>query len=88
MKFISLATWRDLSDGHLYHEGDSFPFDGREVDKGRLQELVSGHNRAGLVLLRAVDEPKAEAKGKEPEKAPEVPEKPKASRARRTTAKK
>jgi len=66
--FVSATTWRDLTDGHLYHEGEPFPFDGREVDPGRIGELESGRNRAGMRLIRAVaaekdktDEPKAEA---------------------------
>lgn len=74
MKFISLATWRDLTDGHLYHEGEPFPFDGREIAPGRIAELGNAHNRAGLALIRAdeapdevTEAPKAEA----PEKAPE-----------------
>ena len=37
MEFISVATWRDLTDGHLYHEGDRFPFDGREVPADRTE---------------------------------------------------
>ena len=72
--YISLATWRDLTDGHLYREGEHFPFDGREVPEGRLDELVSGRNRAGLVLIQAIefqDEPKEARKEEAPEKATE-----------------
>ena len=89
--YISNGTWRDLTDGHLYHEGDIFPFDGREIKKERLDELGSAHNRAGFALIRACevqDEPKAARKEKAPEKAAEAPEtKPKA-KARKTTVKK
>lgn len=53
MKYISLTTWRDLKDGHLYHEGDKFPFDDREVSPERIAELETGVNRAGLKLIRA-----------------------------------
>ena len=53
MKFICLADWRDLTDGHLYRKGDQFPFDGREVAQERLDELESGRNRAGLRLIQA-----------------------------------
>ena len=88
MKYISATTWRDLSDGHLYHEGDLFPFDGRVIEEERLRELGNANNRAGLVLVRAVDEPKAEPKEKEPEKAPEAQKKPKAAGTKKTTAKK
>lgn len=65
--YISTGKWRDLSDHHLYHEGDPFPFDGRAVDKARLAELESGKNQAGLKLIRAVE-------AKVPEKAKEAPE--------------
>lgn len=60
MKYISARTWRDLTDKHLYHEGDFFPFDGRDVPEERLKELESGHNRAGLQMIRGIiteDEP-------------------------------
>ena len=53
--YFSLREWRDNSDGHLYREGEPFPFDGREIPKERLDSLESGHNRAGLRLIRAVE---------------------------------
>lgn len=74
MGFISCANWRDLTDGHLYREGEPFPFDGREIPAERLDELVNGRNRAGLVLIRAIevqDEPEEALKEEEPKKAPE-----------------
>ena len=55
MKYISATQWRDLTDGHLYAEGDEFPFDGREVPAERLDELVNGRNRAGLRLIEACE---------------------------------
>ena len=72
--YFSLREWRDNSDGHLYREGEPFPFDGREIPKERLDSLESGHNRAGLRLIRAVevqDEPEETRKEEAPEKAPE-----------------
>ena len=74
MRFISLAAWRDLTDMHLYAEGEPFPFDGREIPKERLEALESGRNRAGLRLIRAVevqDEPEETRKEEAPEKATE-----------------
>ena len=73
-KFVSTAEWRDNTDGHLYIEGEPFPFDGREVSGERLNELESGHNRAGLVLIRAIevqDEPVEVRKEEAPKKAAE-----------------
>lgn len=82
-KYISVRVWRDLTDKHLYHEGDFFPFDGREVPEERLKELEFGHNRAGLKMIQGIiteDAPK-------PAQAPD--EKPvKKAPARRAAAKK
>ena len=72
MKYISLAAWRDLTDGHLYREGEPFPFDGREVSGARLDELMNGRNRAGLRLIGAVEsenEPEEARKEEAPKKA-------------------
>ena len=74
MGYISLAAWRDLTDGHLYREGEPFPFDGREIPEERLEALESGHNRAGLRLIQAEEvqnEPEETRKEEAPEKAPE-----------------
>lgn len=82
-KYISARTWRDLTDKHLYHEGDPFPFDGREVPQQRLKELEFGRNLAGLQMIRGIiteDEPKA-AQETEAEPVKKAP-------ARRTAAKK
>ena len=74
MKYISATQWRDLTDGHLYAEGEPFHFDGREIPAARLDELAGSRNRAGFPLIRAgevQDEPKEEPKAEAPEKAPE-----------------
>ena len=83
MKYISAILWRDLTDGHLYAEGDEFPFDGREIKPERLKELESGNNRAGLPLIMAViedkpEDPKEDAveEEKEPEPEPEPEHEP------------
>jgi hypothetical protein len=73
-KYFSTAEWRDNTDGHLYREGEPFPFDGREIPGDRLEALESGRNRAGLRLIRAVevqDEPEEVRKEEAPKKAPE-----------------
>lgn len=73
-KYVSTVEWRDNTDGHLYHEGEKFPFDGREIAPERLSELESGRNRAGLRLIRGyeVREEQTEVpKEKAPEKAAE-----------------
>ena len=82
-KYISVRMWRDLTDKHLYHEGDPFPCDGREVPAERLEQLESGRNQAGLQMIQGIiteDAPKAaqETDAEPVKKAP----------ARRTAAKK
>lgn len=70
VRLVSTCTWRDLSDRHLYHKGDLFPFDGREVPKERLTALMSGQNMAGLALIRVEeveDEPEEETQQEAPE---------------------
>ena len=62
MTYISLTRFRDSEDGHLYDEGEQFPFDGRKVPEKRLKELESNTNKAGFPLI------KAEAEEQEPEK--------------------
>ena len=71
MKYISTVTWRDNTDGHLYREGEPFPFDGREVPVDRIEALENGRNRAGLRLIR-----EDKASDEQPEaKKPEAPKK-------------
>ena len=81
MKYISTVTWRDNTDGHLYREGEPFPFDGREIQADRLESLESGRNRAGLRLIRA-DESRNEPEEARKEEAPK-----KASGGRKTARK-
>ena len=93
MKYISAILWRDLTDGHLYAEGDEFPFDGREIPEERLEMLESGRNEAALRFIRAVEpeaEPKEVPKEEEPEKAPAEAKKTAAKKAapKKTTTKK
>ena len=89
MKYISAILWRDLTDGHLYAEGDEFPFDGREIPAERLEMLESGRNEAGLRFIRAVEPPKEVPKEEEPEKAPEAKKTaPKKAPAKKPAAKK
>lgn len=86
-KYFSTAEWRDNTDGHLYHEGEPFPFDGREIPKERLEALESGRNRAGLRLIRAVevqDEPEEAPKKEAPEGAKKPRKTATAKRAKKT----
>ena len=86
-KFVSTVEWRDNSDGHLYREGEQFPFDGREISTERLNELESGRNRAGLRLIRAVDVQDEPAEARK-EEAPETAVKPQKTAAKKPRTKK
>ena len=86
--YRSLTTWRDLSDGHLYIEGDIFPFDGREIAPKRLAELESGRNRAGLRLIQASDAGNERAEVQKEEAPKQAAEGQKTPRKRTTKAKK
>ena len=59
-KLISLMTWVDQTDGHEYHEGESFPHDGREIPEDRIKELSTPDNQIGrpVVLVSETEEPK------------------------------
>lgn len=46
-----IETFRDLEDGHLYHAGDVFPYDGRVVPRMRIDLLKSPKNLACKALL-------------------------------------
>jgi len=87
MKYFSTVTWRDNTDGHLYHEGESFPFDGREIPKDRLDALESGRNRAGLRLIRAAEVRDEQTEARKAE-APKTASEGRKTAARKTTKKK
>ena len=88
MHYKCLAAWRDLSDGHLYLEGDQFPFDGREIAPERLAELESGRNRAGLRLIQADDAGNERAEALKEEAPKQAENGRKTAPKRRTAAKK
>ena len=69
MGYVSIARWRDIEDNHLYNEGDEFPHDGRELSPQRVDSLVSGKNKAGIALIRPVEEKVIETITETPEVA-------------------
>ena len=84
--FRVVVAFADMQDGgYIYNVGDGFPRAGINVNKKRLEELSSDHNRRGVALI--VDEnPKgglSEAKkdtvgtkaGVSPSKTPEAKKK-------------
>ena len=45
-----IKTFRDATNGHVYHIGDKFPYVGTETDE-RIEELSSNKNRRGEPLI-------------------------------------
>ncbi len=62
-----IERFRDLTDGHLYEAGDSYPYDGRQIPAVRIHALESGQNGACKALIERVDNL--------PTPAPETPKK-------------
>lgn len=65
MCYKVVAYFEDLQDnGFAYNVGDEYPRKGREVTKGRIEELATAQNRRKIPLIK-----KVEAKPKKPKKA-------------------
>ena len=61
-----IKRFYDLKANHAYSVGDTFPYDGVDVDAERLSELESGNNRLGVPLIEEVEEkPKRTRKKKD-----------------------
>ena len=84
--FVSATTWRDLTDRHLYHEGDPFPFDGREIPADRLDALETGRNGAAMRLILAVEVQDEQPEG-QTDNAPEGEKKPRKTASRKKPTK-
>lgn len=59
--FKVIKAFFDLQDKNRHYEvGDLFPRKGLEVSEERIAELASKHNKQGVPLIVAVEEPAAE----------------------------
>jgi hypothetical protein len=67
--YVSKILWRDLTDNHLYRQGEPFPYDGRVIPEKRIAELSGTQNKAKFALIELVQE----EIGKDPAEAPEAP---------------
>lgn len=55
-KYRVIHDFMDLQDNrHLYRAGDKYPRKGR-VKKERIEELMSSKNKAGIPLIKEVEE--------------------------------
>lgn len=53
--YIVIKDFKDLKTGHIYREGDIFPFEGK-ASKGRLSELSTNKNKRNEPVIREVDD--------------------------------
>lgn len=51
-----IKPFRDLKTNIIYAVGDTFPYNGVEVDAERVAELASDKNRLGIPLIEEVAE--------------------------------
>lgn len=51
-----IKQFYDLKADHAYSVGDTFPYNGVEVDAERIAELASDKNRLGFPLIEKVAE--------------------------------
>lgn len=75
--YESIREWRDLEDNHLYHAGERFPHDGRNVPTERIAALCSTQNKAGFALIKACPVPVEEVPTKKGEPVKKASKKPK-----------
>ena len=52
--FVVVKQFADKFNGHVYHVGDEFPYDGTPVREGRVDELLTGRN--GVPFIEAIPE--------------------------------
>ena len=64
-----IKSFTDLQDNnYAYYVGDTFPYNGVEVDAERIVELASDKNRLGVPLIEeVVEKPKRTRKKKDEE---------------------
>ena len=51
-----IKAFTDLQASHVYSVGDTFPYNGVEVDAERAAELASDKNRMGAPLIEEISE--------------------------------
>ena len=82
MKYRVTTFFTDLQDNdYAYHEGDTFPREGKTVTPDRIKELSGTSNLRGIALIEEVrvadkPEPVAEVTETTPEDAATVEDKP------------
>lgn len=82
-----LVGFCDLIDAnHVYVEGDTYPREGMEPTKERIEELLTDKNRRRQPLIEKVEEVKAEKPKTEDKEEPA--EEPKKAPAKKAPAKK
>jgi hypothetical protein len=59
MGYKVIFPFRDLTNKHMYLEGDAYPFEG-EAEEARVKELSSALNKAGRKLIEEAADGAAE----------------------------
>jgi len=70
--YRAIERFRDLTDGHLYESGETFPYDGRKISEDRINTLATGRNASSKPLIAMVEE--------NPTDAQEDPQRPRRGR--------
>ena len=70
MTYRVITYFADLEDNnHVYHTGDAFPREGKDVKPSRLVELSGSDDKRGIPLIEGYTDDEAEAEPKEEVKA-------------------
>lgn len=60
MKYRVITYFADLEDNnYVYHTGDAFPRDGKDVKPSRLVELSGSDNKRGIPLIEGYTDDEA-----------------------------
>lgn len=65
MKYRVITYFADLEDNnYVYHTGDKFPREGKDVKPSRLVELSGADNKRGIPLIEGYTDDEAQAEPK------------------------
>lgn len=67
MYYRVIKAFTDLKASHAYSAGDTFPYNGVEVDAERIAELASDKNRLGVPLIEEIVEKQKRTRKKKDE---------------------
>lgn len=87
--YLVIKTFTDLEHGRKYEMGEEYPAQGYETTPERINDLLSGNNKAGIKLIKEVKASKPkEEKPAEEKPAEEKPKQAKPKKAKKGGTKK